>query len=140
MPEPATSPSPGPSPEFASGDGASIPAQPCCPQYHEAIELIGRRWTGAIIAVLLEREALRFSDIAASIPDISDRLLSERVKELEQRGLVERRVDPGPPVRVHYALTPMGRGLAPAVQELHAWARAWLREGGCARSAPAPPA
>ena len=106
-----------------------LPAAPCCPQYHEAIELIGRRWTGAIIAVLLMRDPLRFSDIAACVPDISDRLLSERVKELEQRGLVERRVDPGPPVRVHYALTPMGRDLAPAVGELHAWARRWLSGG-----------
>ena len=101
----------------------------CCPQYHEAIELIGRRWSGAIIAVLLVHEPLRFSDIAARVPDISDRLLSERVKELEQRGLVERRVEPGPPVRVHYALTPMGRDLAPAVAELHAWARRWLSGG-----------
>jgi DNA-binding HxlR family transcriptional regulator len=108
---------------------ADLPAVPCCPQYHEAIELIGRRWTGAIIAVLLTREPLRFSDIAACVPDLSDRLLSERVKELEQRGLVERRVDPGPPVRVRYALTPMGRDLAPAVGELHAWARRWLSGG-----------
>lgn len=99
---------------------------PCCPQYHAAIELIGRRWTGAIIAVLLAFEPLRFSDIAACVPDLSDRLLSERVKELEQRGLVERRVDPGPPQRVTYALTPMGRGLAPAINELHVWAQRWL--------------
>jgi len=113
--------------EPSTADAA--PATSCCPQYHEAIELIGRRWTGAIIAVLLTREPLRFSDIAASVPDISDRLLSERVKELEHRGLVERRVDPGPPVRVRYALTPMGRDLAPAVGELHAWARRWLSCG-----------
>jgi DNA-binding HxlR family transcriptional regulator len=106
-----------------------LPRTPCCPQYHEAIELIGRRWTGAIIAVLLMREPLRFSDIAACVPDISDRLLSERVKELEQRGLVERRVEPGPPARVRYALTPMGRDLEPAVRELHAWARRWLTDG-----------
>ena len=65
------------------------PVAPCCPQYHAAIELIGRRWTGAIIAVLLIREPLRFSDIAACVPDISDRLLSERVKELRSE---ERRV------------------------------------------------
>ena len=103
-------------------------ASPCCPQYHAAIELIGRRWTGAIIAVLLAFEPLRFSDIGACIPDISDRLLSERVKELEQRGLVERHAEAGPPQRVTYALTAMGRGLAPAVSELHAWAQRWLAE------------
>lgn len=113
--------------EAGAADAAASEHAPCCPQYHAAIELIGRRWTGAIIAVLLQGEPLRFSDIAAAIPEMSDRLLSERVKELEQRGLVERRVDAGPPARVHYALTPMGRALAPAVGELHAWAREWLR-------------
>jgi DNA-binding HxlR family transcriptional regulator len=99
----------------------------CCPLYHEAVELIGRRWTGAIVAVLLQAEApMRFSEIASAVPELSDRLLSERVKELEARGVVERTVFPGPPVRVEYALTPMGRSLAPALDELAAWARRWL--------------
>lgn len=98
----------------------------CCPLYHEAIELIGRRWTGAIVAVLLEAGELRFSEISAAVPQLSDRLLSERMKELEARGLVSREVDDGPPVRVRYQLTTMGRGLAPAVEELHVWARNWL--------------
>lgn len=105
------------------------PAGPssCCPRYHEAVELIGRRWTGAIVAVLLQEERpMRFSAIAAAVPQLSDRLLSERVKELEARGVVERSVLPGPPVRVEYALTPMGRSLAPALDELAAWARRWL--------------
>jgi len=78
----------------------------CCPRYHEAIELIGRRWTGAIVAVMLQVERpMRFSEIAAAVPQLSDRLLSERVKELEARGVVERAVLPGPPVRVEYSLT-----------------------------------
>ena len=101
--------------------------QPCCPLYHQAIELIGRRWTGAIIAVLLDGEPMRFSEIAAAVPQLSDRLLSERMKELEARGVIEREVDPGPPVRVSYRLTDMGRSLAPAVDALHAWAQRWLR-------------
>jgi DNA-binding HxlR family transcriptional regulator len=98
----------------------------CCPLYHEAVELIGRRWTGAIVEVLLTGGAMRFSEIAAAVPELSDRLLSERMKELEARGVVERTVDPGPPVRVTYSLTDMGRGLEPAVAELRAWARRWL--------------
>jgi DNA-binding HxlR family transcriptional regulator len=98
----------------------------CCPLYHEAVELIGRRWTGAIVEVLLNGGAMRFSEIAAAVPELSDRLLSERMKELEARGVVERTVEPGPPVRVTYALTPMGRGLEPAVTELRLWARQWL--------------
>jgi DNA-binding HxlR family transcriptional regulator len=98
----------------------------CCPYYHEAIELIGRRWTGAIVAVLIHRQTLRFGEIAEAVPQLSDRLLSERMKELESRGVVSRTVRPGRPVRVEYELTEMGRALAPAVRELEAWARHWL--------------
>lgn len=101
----------------------------CCPLYHEAIELIGRRWTGAIVGVLIiEQRGLRFKEVAAAVPELSDRLLSERMKELEARGLVERTVTPGRPVRVEYALTEMGRELAPAVHELERWARRWLAD------------
>src|SRR3981081_640477 len=79
----------------------------CCPLYHEAVELVGRRWTGAILRVLMDGP-LRFSEIAQAVPELSDRLLSERMKELERRGIVERRVIPGPPVRVEYRLSRMG--------------------------------
>jgi DNA-binding HxlR family transcriptional regulator len=99
---------------------------PCCPYYHEAVELIGRRWTGAIVSVLIHRTNLRFGEIAAAVPALSDRLLSERMKELERRGVVRRTVIPGRPVRVEYTLTEMGRELAPAVRELERWARRWL--------------
>lgn len=98
----------------------------CCPKYHEAVELIGRRWTGAIVGVLINRHTLRFGEIAEAVPQLSDRLLSERMKELEARGVVSRTVRPGRPVRVEYELTEMGRALAPAVRELEAWARRWL--------------
>jgi DNA-binding HxlR family transcriptional regulator len=111
--------------------GSGEPA--CCPLYHEAVELIGRRWTGAILAVLLDHGALRFSEIAQAVPELSDRLLSERVKELESRGLVARHVEPGPPVRVSYELTAMGRELQPAVRELTSWAQQWLGEDGAPR-------
>ena len=121
-----------PEPESPAGPRSG---SPCCPYYHEAVELIGRRWTGAIVAVLLKREPLRFSQIAAAVPQLSDRLLSERMKELEARGLVARDVDEGPPLRVTYRLTDMGRALAPAVEELHSWAQAWL-----ANEAAEPPA
>jgi DNA-binding HxlR family transcriptional regulator len=100
----------------------------CCPYYHEAVELIGRRWTGAIVAVLMDGGSMRFSEISHAVPELSDRLLSERMKELEARGVVNRHVDPGPPVKVVYELTDMGRSLEPALQELKSWARRWLRE------------
>jgi DNA-binding HxlR family transcriptional regulator len=105
---------------------AGEPSPACCPFYHEAVELIGRRWTGAIVAVLLDHGPLRFSEIAQSVPELSDRLLSERIKELEARGLVARHVEPGPPVRVTYELTAMGHELQPALDELRSWARQWL--------------
>jgi DNA-binding HxlR family transcriptional regulator len=98
----------------------------CCPYLHEAVELIGKRWSGAIIVVLLEGGAMRFSEIAQAIPQLSDRLLSERMKELEARGIVERRVQPDSPARVEYELTDMGRELAPTLQQLKSWSHRWL--------------
>jgi DNA-binding HxlR family transcriptional regulator len=106
----------------ASGEGRPVG---CCPLYHEAVELVGRRWTGAILRVLMDGP-LRFSEVAQAVPELSDRLLSERMKELEARGIVERTVLPGPPVRVEYSLSRMGRELEPALSELQRWAKRWL--------------
>jgi DNA-binding HxlR family transcriptional regulator len=96
----------------------------CCSAYHHAIELIGKRWTGAILFVLMDGP-LRFSEVKMLVPDLSDRLLSERLKELEAEGIVERRVIDGMPVRVEYTLTEKGRALEPAVRSLKVWARSW---------------
>ena len=110
----------------AAGGPGDEASPHCCPLYHEAVELIGRRWTGAIVEVLLQGGSMRFSEVAHAVPELSDRLLSERMKELEARGVVERRVLEGPPVRVEYELTRMGRSLEPALAELKAWAQRWL--------------
>ena len=96
----------------------------CCSLYHEAIELIGKRWSGAILLVLMDG-ALHFSEIRDLVPDISDRLLSERLKELEAEGIVERRVIDGAPVRVEYSLTEKGSALEPVVRSLKSWAHDW---------------
>ena len=98
----------------------------CCPRYHAAVELVGKRWTGAILAVMLQGGTMRFSEIAQAVPALSDRLLSERMKELEARGIVERRVQPDAPVKVAYALTEMGQELAPALHQLKSWSHRWL--------------
>jgi DNA-binding HxlR family transcriptional regulator len=98
----------------------------CCPLYHEAVELVGRRWTGAILRVLMDGP-LRFSEVAQAVPELSDRLLSERMKELERRGIVARTVMPGPPLRVEYQLSRMGSELEPALSELERWANRWLK-------------
>ena len=102
------------------------PVPGCCAFYHEAVELIGRRWTGAIVAVLIDHGPLRFSEIRQAVPGVSDRLLSERVRELEDRGVVARTVHPGPPISVTYDVTTMGRELRPALHQLRSWAQQWL--------------
>jgi DNA-binding HxlR family transcriptional regulator len=98
----------------------------CCPHFHEAVELVGKRWTGAILYVLMHSGPMRFSEIAHAVPDLSDRLLSERMKELEARGIVERRVAEQSPARVEYELTDRGRELGPALTELKRWADRYL--------------
>ena len=97
-----------------------------CARFHRASELIGRRWTGAIIFVLMESPRCRFATLRKEIHDITDRMLSERLFELEQEGIVERTVIPESPVRVEYALTKKGRELAAAVDAIGDWAKKWI--------------
>jgi len=97
-----------------------------CPLYHHAIELIGRRWSGAILQVM-RGGLVRFNDLAAAIPGLSDRMLSERLKELEAAQILERRVIPATPVRVEYHLTAKGEALGDVLDAVAAWAHDWLR-------------
>lgn len=97
-----------------------------CPRFHRAVELVGRRWTGAVIRVLL-RGPRRFNELLAAIPGISDRLLTERLRELENEGLITREVQSGSPVRVVYELTCAGRELQAALDALGSWAEKWIR-------------
>ena len=103
-----------------------IPAS--CSRFQHAIEFIGRRWVGAIVFVLLEGPC-RFNELLARIPSLSDRLLTERLRELEAAGMVTREVHPGPPVRVVYTLTDTGRALSDVIHGIDQWAREWLRTG-----------
>ena len=98
---------------------------PFCPRYHHAVEIIGRRWTGAIVRALLSG-ATRFSEIMAAIPGLSDRLCTQRLNELQAEGIVERVVIPEKPVRIEYHLTDKGAALADAVTALSAWAETWI--------------
>ena len=111
--------------QAVSGKDAAEVRPKCCSHYHRAVELIGKRWTGAILLVLLDGP-LRFSAMTQLVPGLSDRLLAERLKELEQEGIVERRSSEGVPVRIEYVLTEKGRALEPAVRSLKVWARSWL--------------
>jgi DNA-binding HxlR family transcriptional regulator len=96
-----------------------------CPRYHHAMELIGRRWTGAILRVLINGPH-RFNELLHTIPGLSDRLLSERLGELETEGLVIRQVLPGPPVRVEYSLSERGYDLEQVIRAIATWAEKWL--------------
>ena len=96
-----------------------------CTKFHRASELIGRRWTGAILFVLL-KETCRFATLRDAIPGITDRMLSERLQELEEEGLVVRTVVPETPVRVEYSLTKKGRELAAAIDAISGWAEKWI--------------
>ena len=98
-----------------------------CPVYHRAVELIGRRWTGAILRALLAGVS-RFSDLATTVPGMSDRMLSERLKELEVEGVVVRRVMPETPVRIEYELTEKGRSLQDVIEAVSVWAGRWSAE------------
>ena len=99
--------------------------------FQRAIELIGKRWTGAVVKALLPAPA-RFNQLLAGIPGISDRVLTERLRELESEGIVERLVDPGPPVRVSYRLTSRGRALEPVLAAVLEWAEVWLEPAAAA--------
>ena len=96
-----------------------------CTKFHHASELIGRRWTGAILFLLLKQKC-RFATLRDAIPDITDRMLSDRLQELEREGLVERTVVPATPVRVEYSLTRKGRALTDAMDAIATWAEKWM--------------
>jgi DNA-binding HxlR family transcriptional regulator len=95
-----------------------------CARFHHAVELIGGRWTGAVIQLLLTGR-MRFAELRGAIPDISDRMLSERLRELETEGIVNRIVVPETPVRVEYELTEKGRALEQALCAVGKWAEKW---------------
>lgn len=97
-------------------------------KYHHAVELIGRRWTGAIVRAMLNG-AKHFSELTATIPGLSDRLVSVRLKELEAEGIVERVVIPDKPVRIEYLLTKKGKALESVVDAVDTWAEQWVPNG-----------
>ena len=115
---------------------SSSPVSQVCSRFHRAIELIGSRWTGAILQTLFQGRT-RYGAIKAAIPDLTDRMLSERLRSLEAEDLVLRIVVPEIPVRVEYELTPKGRELQDALKEIGAWAERWipLEDDGTSKSA-----
>jgi DNA-binding HxlR family transcriptional regulator len=97
---------------------------PICEHFQRASQFIGKRWNPQIVRAMLAGVS-RFSDLKASIPPISDTLLSERLKEMEAEGIVTRTVTPDTPVRIDYRLTERGRDLSKVMEELGKWAERW---------------
>jgi DNA-binding HxlR family transcriptional regulator len=108
-----------------------------CERFHRAVELIGGRWTGAVIQLLFPGR-MRFAELRSAIPEISDRMLSERLRELEIEGIVARTVVPETPVRVEYELTEKGRALEQALGAVGKWAERWVTESPLERAATGP--
>lgn len=97
-----------------------------CPKFEDAFELLGKRWTGLIIRTLLNDQK-HFSEISAAIPNLSARMLTQRLKELESNGIVVRSVYPETPVRIEYELTEKGKDLTAAMDEIQNWAEKWVK-------------
>ncbi|RKP56179.1 transcriptional regulator [Cohnella endophytica] len=96
-----------------------------CPKYESAAELLGKKWTGLIIRVLLGGPK-RFKDIKEQIPDMSDKMLTDRMKELEASGILTRTVYPEMPVRIEYELSEKGRNLEEVITSIQNWGEAWM--------------
>lgn len=96
-----------------------------CPKYEASNEVIGKKWTGMLIRVLLDGPK-RFKDIKEQIPNISDKMLTDRIKELEKMDIIIRKVYPETPVRIEYELTPKGKDLEPVIESIQEWGEKWL--------------
>lgn len=106
-------------------EAAAAGARQVCERFHAAIELIGGRWTGAILRAVFTGQH-RFARIRAAVPGLSDTMLAQRLRTLEAEGLLERRPGPGGPAHVEYHLTPMGRELEPVLEAVRTWAHRWI--------------
>ncbi len=96
-----------------------------CPRFETAFSFLGKRWNGLIIQSLMSGPK-RFKDISNLIPMMSDKMLSERMKDLEASGILVRQVYPETPVRIEYELTEKGHALKPVMEQIQSWAEHWV--------------
>jgi len=96
-----------------------------CPKYESAVDILGKKWTGLIIRVLLDGPK-RFKDIKEQIPDMSDKMLTDRIKELEGNGVLKRNVYPETPVRIEYELSDKGKDLESVIEKIQVWGEKWM--------------
>src|SRR5690606_6150095 len=98
--------------------------EPMCPRYEKAVEILSKKWTGLLLRQLMQGPQ-RFTDFRTAIPALSDRLLSQRLKDLEAEGIINRVVIDSMPVRIRYELTDKGRAVAPVVEASQGGAEEW---------------
>jgi DNA-binding HxlR family transcriptional regulator len=98
---------------------------PVCLRFHAAIELIGARWTGAILRAIFTGQH-HYSQIKAAIPGLSDTMLAQRLRTLEAERLIERHVIPASPVQIEYRLTDKGQELKPVIDAVIDWSHRWV--------------
>jgi DNA-binding HxlR family transcriptional regulator len=108
-----------------AGYGPVDEAGAVCVRFHAAIELIGSRWTGAILQVIFKGHS-RYAQIRAAVPGLSDTMLAQRLRTLEAERLIERHVLPSSPVQVEYRLTEKGRDLEPVLEAVVTWSHKWI--------------
>lgn len=101
------------------------PTNQICPRYEHAISILGKRWTGLLLDALMDGPK-RFCELTTLVEGLSDRVLSDRLRELETEDVVKRVVYPQIPVRVEYQLTEKGRALKPVIDAIHVWAKQWV--------------
>ncbi len=106
-------------------------------RYDKAVGVLGKKWTALIVRCLLDKPQ-RFSHFSELVPGLSDRLLSQRLQELETSGMVKRRVSSERPLKVEYALTARGEALRPVVEAIESWANEWLEDLSTSEAPPAP--
>lgn len=104
-----------------------------CPRYERATLLLGKKWSGLILRVLMGGPR-RFREFRDQVPELSERLLSERLREFEDEGLVHREVQACRPVLILYELTDKGRELETVVQSIQTWADKWIESATIERS------
>src|SRR5579875_223224 len=108
---------------------SSTAATHSCPRYERAVQVLGKRWTGLLLNALMDGPR-RFCELTALVEGLSDRVLSDRLRELELEGVVQRVVYPNIPVRVEYQLTEKGYALKPVIDAIHTWANNWVTISG----------
>lgn len=99
-----------------------------CPRFEQAVDLLSKRWVALIVFVLMPGPR-RFGEIEDRLVNLSGKVLSDRLKEMETEGIVERKVYPETPVRIEYSLTPKGHALAPILGEIQNWSSCWIEAG-----------